>query len=216
MLIALSGMDGAGKSTQIKLLSRKFRSIGKRHSIIWARGGYTPIFEALKKAMRVMAGSKLAMQGHSETRTKQLSKVWVQKLWISIAIMDLIFLWGAYTRILRLFGHVVILDRYINDTLLDFRRNFPSSQFEDGILWKFLVFSAPKPSVQFVITIPVEKSIERSKLKNEPFPDSEATLRWRLSHYQDKNLFPHSGFYLINGNNPINEVRDTIQSRIFG
>ena len=42
----------------------------------------------------------------------------------------------------------------------------------------------PEPNHAFMLLIPVEESMRRSQLKNEPFPDSEESLMERLAHYQ--------------------------------
>ena len=49
MIVAISGLDGAGKSTQIDLLSKSLSAKGVRVRFLWARGGYTPGFEFIKK-----------------------------------------------------------------------------------------------------------------------------------------------------------------------
>ena len=49
MLLTFSGLDGAGKSTQINLLVDWFEKRGNKVSCLWARGGYTPGFEILKR-----------------------------------------------------------------------------------------------------------------------------------------------------------------------
>ena len=51
-LITFSGMDGAGKSTQISILKNTIKSNGQRCFVLWARGGYTNNFEFLKKVIR--------------------------------------------------------------------------------------------------------------------------------------------------------------------
>ena len=40
MIVSISGLDGAGKSTQIKMLSKRLIEDGMSTKIIWARGGY--------------------------------------------------------------------------------------------------------------------------------------------------------------------------------
>ena len=47
-MIAISGLDGAGKSTQISLLKSSFESNGRNVWIFWNRGGYTPGIELIK------------------------------------------------------------------------------------------------------------------------------------------------------------------------
>ena len=54
MIIAFSGTDGAGKSTQIKILVSEFSKQGFKVKYIWARGGYTPLFSALKFFLRIL------------------------------------------------------------------------------------------------------------------------------------------------------------------
>ena len=56
-------------------------------------------------------------------------------------------------------------------------------KIDKWILWKLLLFFSVKPKKHFVITIPVLESQYRSKLKNEPFPDSKEVLENRLKNY---------------------------------
>ena len=49
MIIVFSGVDCAGKSTQIELLKKEFLGQGIESQSLWSRGGYTPGFELLKK-----------------------------------------------------------------------------------------------------------------------------------------------------------------------
>ena len=149
MIIVFSGLDGAGKSTQIEILRKKLMHGGSSSKILWARGGYTPCFELVKKLLRKICGKKLAPQGVSKARDSQISKPLVQKLWLFIAITDLILFWAIYLRALRMLGYFIICDRYINDTLLDFRRNFANSNFEKSIMWRLLIYLAPSPDVSF-------------------------------------------------------------------
>ena len=49
MLISFSGVDGAGKSTQISLIANLLSNNNIPFTYLWARGGYTPGFETLKR-----------------------------------------------------------------------------------------------------------------------------------------------------------------------
>ena len=88
-----------------------------------------------------------------------------------------------YLRVINFFGIKLLCDRYIMDTLIDFKLNFPQEDFERWWAWKFLLFFAIKPKHHFVFTIPVSESLKRSMQKNEPFPDSEEVLNKRLNLY---------------------------------
>ena len=97
--------------------------------------------------------------------------------------LDLIFFYGIYVRFKSLSGVKVICDRYIFDTSIDFRLNFPQENVNEWLLWKLMVLIAMRPKKHFVLTIGVDESLRRSKLKEEPYPDSEETLKIRLNDY---------------------------------
>ena len=124
MLITFSGIDGAGKSTQIVILKKNLAHQGIKVKHIWARGGYTKGFETLKKIIRLIFRNKLPESGISEKRIKIIAKPWIAKLWIRIAILDLILLWCVYVRVFKIMGFYILCDRYIEDTALDFKKNF--------------------------------------------------------------------------------------------
>lgn len=214
MIIAMSGLDGAGKSTQIAQLTEHLKDRRIFPRVIWARGGYTPLFEILKKLIRVVARKKIPPPGHTKERERHLSKSWVQKMWLNIAIIDLILLWGIYVRLMSKLGFFIICDRYINDTLLDFKRNFPDSAFEESWTWGLLKFITPKPDHAFVMWVPVETSLERSKEKGEPFPDSKETLEWRLNSYTSENIFPSSDSVRLDGRLSIEVIAKKIYEEI--
>ena len=47
-VIALSGIDGAGKSTQLERLKTFYVSAGQETVTLWTRGGYTPGINLIK------------------------------------------------------------------------------------------------------------------------------------------------------------------------
>ena len=212
MIITFSGLDGAGKSTQIGKLTRFLHQRGNMVYYVWSRGGYTPGMELVKGVFRGILGKKLPSSGHSQSRTESLSSPWVSYLWLSAAMLDLIFLYGVVVRLRSQLGQVVICDRYLGDTFLDFSLNFPQVEFEKMGLWWFLVWVTPKPDNSFLLLLPVSISIERSQLKQEPFPDSEETLEKRLEVYKSSSWF--EGCVRIDGLQKIEVIAEQIQNSI--
>ena len=216
MLVVFCGADGAGKSAQIEAIDFALREKNITPTRVWARGGYTPLFLAVKRAARMLACGRLPKAGKHGQRTRILQDKGVSRMWLSIAILDLIAFWGVWVRIKQLYGGLVICDRYIDDTRLDFRRNFPAIEFEKMWLWSLLEHVVPIPNIAFLLWVPVDVSLRRSKQKNEPFPDDEATLSWRLEAYLDNFLFPTARYVRLDGRRSMSELSEEIIDRVFG
>jgi len=214
MIIVFSGIDGAGKSTQIERLTQYLERDGKCVSVIWSRGGYTPGIEWLKNAVRKILKDKVPASGSSPERTKSLSSNWIGYVWLSLAMLDLLVLYGVVIRWRSLMGRVVICDRYLRDTELDFHHNFSKIKFQKMLLWKLLVLSSPKADASFVLWISVDESLRRSSLKNEPFPDNSSTLEWRLKEYLDTKRFPDSKYVRICCEQPLESIEAQVMKEI--
>ena len=211
-LIAFSGMEGAGKSTQIQLLGKELRRWGKRPVYFWTRGGYTGLFNALKSSLRHVLGMRLPPSGRNERRARAFKKPWVRTIWLSIAILDLLLLYGFYVRMSRIFGRVIIADRYLWDTWVDFQLNFPQAKVDQWILWRILTRLAPEPDASFLLIIPIEESLRRSKQKNDPFPDSEYVLRKKKELYL--RLASARKWHNLDGLKPIQSIHETILEKL--
>lgn len=211
-LITFSGIDGAGKSTQIVLVIKYLRNSGQRPIHFWTRGGYTGPFDALKALLRRCLGRKLPPSGRNEQREEVFKKVWVRDLWLYAAILDLMLIYGIYFRVLTLLGRVVVADRYLWDTWIDFRLNFPEANIDRWFMWKMLVWVTPLPDKSFFLFIPVKESLRRSKLKNEPFPDSEDVLQRRLALYKELSSF--NNWHVLDCLQPVSTIHRGIKMQI--
>jgi len=183
-MIAFSGLDGAGKSTQILLLTDFYKSKKIKTQIFWSRGGYTPGIERVKGLLRRSNNSTIPKErGLSSKRDESFSNSFIRKTWLTLAILDLIYYYAIYIRIREFFGTIIICDRYLFDTSLDFKRNFPQENVNRWLIWRLLMGVATTPKKHFILTISVLESQYRSTLKDEPFPDSKETLKFRLDEY---------------------------------
>ena len=108
LLITFSGLDGAGKSTQIARLTETLASNGREPVYLWTRGGYTPIFHMSKIVFRKIVGKKSLPSGRTEDRTRAFRKGWVRTLWLTLAMLDLLLVYGIYVRWLNMTGRTVI------------------------------------------------------------------------------------------------------------
>ncbi len=200
-LITFSGLDGAGKSTQIALLTDYLLKSGRKPVYIWTRGGYTSVLQGLKTLSRRLLSRSLPPSGKSPQRSYAFSKWWVRRLWLSLSLLDLLWVYGVQIRWHRYRGRTVLCDRYVWDTAIDFRLNFPQEKLERYWLWRLLERISPQPDAAFLMLLSVEESVRRSEIKGEPFPDLVEVLRQRLAYYQD--LIPRVPFHVLHGSQPI-------------
>ena len=200
-LITFGGLDGAGKSTQIALLTDYLVKSGRKPVCIWTRGGYTPVLQGLKTLSRRFLSRRLPPSGNSPQRSQAFSKWWVRRLWLSLALLDLLWVYAVQIRWHCFRGRLVLCDRYLWDTAIDFRLNFPQEQLAHYWLWRLLERISPQPDAAFLMLLSVEESRRRSEMKGEPFPDAPDSLRQRLAYYQD--LIPRLPFHVLDGSQPI-------------
>lgn len=208
LLITFSGLDGAGKSTQINLLVQRLHTKGEHTKYFWSRGGYTGLMVQSKDLMRLILGRKIPTSGPSRQRTQMLRKRWVRQLWLMLAILDLIRIYGFQLRYWLWKDYTIICDRYIWDTLVDFQLNFREENIGEWWLWRILVRITPSPNASFLLLIPVDESINRSNIKGEPYRNSAEELAERLHQYE--NLSGNGTWYILDGRNSVTDLQNQI------
>jgi thymidylate kinase len=210
--IVFSGLDGAGKSTQIDSLKRRYFK-NRKCITFWSRGGYTPGIQYLKNLARFAMPQSIPKPGFSSKREKALSNSFIRKVWLTIAILDLMYYYSIYLRLKKVSNDAIICDRYILDTEIDFKLLYPNENVQNWILWRLLKMVALKPDLHFILTISVLESQKRSLQKSEPFPDTSDILALRLEQY-NKYAIGDTKCYLINCEKSINKVEDEINDII--
>ena len=211
--IVFSGLDCSGKSTQIELLKNRYINNGQKYIVFWSRGGYTPGFQTLKDILRMLSGSKLPRPGHTAQRERALSNPIIRKIWLSIAMIDLILYYAIYLRFKCFMGYNIICDRYLLDTNIDFKLTYAQNETDKWVIWRLLEVLALKPDFHFVSTVPVKESVKRSKFKFEPFPDSPEVLSERLNLY-NRDLKENDSLIFIDGLRNRNEITTEINDLV--
>lgn len=205
MIIAISGVDCAGKSTHIELLKQHFISQGKTCTVFWYRPGYSDEMQKLKTIVR--KGVKLSQSLHTdglkqflpvkETHVAEETVAETERdnrsegakfhvpapIWLTTALMDTAFQWALKLRILSRKYDVVICDRYVEDAKLDLQFKYPNISWTDSLL-KPLTAVFPKPDKTILLWLPMEEMVRRAEEKNEPFADDERTRKMRYRAYE--------------------------------
>ena len=212
--IVFSGLDGSGKSTQIELIKNKFSNINQKSYSFWSRVGYSPGFEKIKSFIRFFMSSNYKKKGFTKERKIAFSSNVFRKIWLIIAVLDLIFYYSFFLRLKMILGYNLICDRYLIDSEIDLKIAFPDEKVNKWFLWKVLKLLSLNPDYHFILIISSNESFKRSISKNEPYPDEKDILIKRLKYY--KQLSKRNNKYiLINCEKSINEIKNEIKSHIF-
>jgi len=213
MLIEFSGLDCAGKSTQINLVKSYLEEKGYNVRVVWSRGGYTPGIEALKKIARRRNGKRLEEQTKDERVAKMNREPQGGKLLLWLSIADLVRYWGFTFKGLSKGKNVLLCDRYIWDTQIDFKLKYKKIDFEKWLIWKLLQKVYRKPDCSFVLIVTPEESVRRSSLKFEPFPESENKRELRLNKYIEA-IKSKRWQYEVDCMRPIDEIKNEILTKL--
>lgn len=210
-MISFSGIDCSGKSTQIDLLCKELDKQNKKYQVIWSRGGYTPGIEFVKKIVR---GGKETSKEEHIAQSKVINENPVKRRILFLgALMDLWLYYSVILRLKELFGTLVICDRYIWDTYIDFKMKYPEYDFEHSFWWNLTLKTMLKPEPSFVLFIPAEESMRRSDLKEEPFPEPIEIRNERINWYVkevENNRWQHR----IDATKSIENVYQQIREKI--
>ena len=168
VLVALSGVDGSGKTAQAALLARVLDTCALHHRTIWSRGASSPLADAVIKLCKPLVARGSALDTHSDTPDAKLARksVWLRRPllragWTTLVAVDLI--WRYATRIMPqlLMGRVVIADRYTYDALVELSVLTDSACIADGALAWLLHRLCPRPRLAAYLRVSPEVAAAR-------------------------------------------------------
>ena len=164
MLISMSGIDSAGKTTQVDLLCDYCKSRGISVKRVWSKARGTPGVLFLKELFR--RDKHMNSEDKAEYRQNVYGNIHKKRLLYVASMLDLCWYWGVYSRLLKLRYRVVVCDRYLWDTFVELNHDFQGINISKSILWRLVKAIAPKPCHSFLFVIPAELSIARDRQKH--------------------------------------------------
>lgn len=165
MIIVFSGIDSSGKTTQIDIFEKECKRRKLRVRKIWGKGRGTPGVMLIKGIVRGDRG--MSAEQKKEYRAKVYKNSKKRRLLLTASILDLWWYFGIWYRLLNMFNNVLICDRYLWDTYIDFQSEFPEFDIDNWRIWKIATILAPKPKHSFMFYISAEESYRRDQQKGD-------------------------------------------------
>ncbi len=184
MIVAFSGNDCSGKSTQIDLLKRCLEGRGHRVRVLWHRPGYSGLLVGLKRLARSFFPRTLPTTNQPDQRNRAFRRPTVRFAWKTMALLDMLLQHGVKVRLLHLVGYTIICDRYWLDGALDLEQKFPSWNVQESMSFRLVRSMLPSPKLWVLLSLPWDDVLLRSGMKVEPFPDSPEERLSRFERYQ--------------------------------
>ena len=190
MLISLSGIDGAGKTTHAKLLRKWLQQLNFLVSIVR------------------LSKRKIARRVLIELKAK---KVMIPTDLYGIAnALDY-----AYTIISTVIpalkkGEIIICDRYIYDAIAS------SIAFQDNSQWPSIISLniGPQPDIAFLLDVPVEIALDRIRHRQGQPLDHERYHILRSAREAYLGMSEKHTLFLVDASKPIQDVQKEIRTRV--
>ena len=206
-MITFSGIDCSGKSTQIETIKKYYEGKGIKVRVIWSRGGYTSWVEGIKTFIR--KDKHLSEAEKADYRAKINGNHRKAKLLLWASIVDLIRYYGIVFRWIEMTGTVLLCDRYIWDTYIDFSLKYKDIEFEKWLCWKAMLKLIKQPDKSIIFTIPIEESMRRSLEKSDPHSEPCDERRIRIQRYMTE-IENGRWHYVVNAQSPIQAVTEKV------
>ncbi|MFZ1946488.1 MAG: hypothetical protein WAW06_03000 [bacterium] len=172
LLIVLMGLDGSGKSTQAETIARQLTEKGVRTDVVWLRGeSYVtrPVLKIAKGLLRAPRGKKRgeaetpeAYQKYVSGKRSMFRSGLAREAWRNLVLVDFYITYRlAFSKIDKR-ARVVILDRYLYDSLIDIATAFGSGPDEVKRLlgsWRTRAF--PRPDRVILLDLEPAEAIKR-------------------------------------------------------
>jgi thymidylate kinase len=212
VVIALSGLDGAGKSSQAARLAARLRESGHPVDVHWMALGHSSLQRRLKGVMRSVrrrtdrAGSDasgeaiLSVNGVSKSRTRHHPAV--THVWVSL----LAIIYGLHFRRVAMSARhrVVVFDRYALDAIAQSRYFYaPQANFRVA---RFLFRTiAPTPHRSYLLAVAGEVALAR---KPEQYDVRQLDMQARLLAEEADRMH----VTVVDGTRPADDLSDMLVS----
>ena len=125
VILSLSGLDGAGKSTVAEAMLAALRTCEIPVRVVWSRGGFSTWMEVVKRGTRAALPGQVPGPADSEAKRRWLSRPVFGAVFAGVVLMEQTLHHAVKVLIPRAFGVTVLCDRYTYDTAADLLTKTP-------------------------------------------------------------------------------------------
>jgi thymidylate kinase len=205
-LIALSGLDGSGKSTQAEGLVRALSTLGYPTVAVWTTLGGNKSLDRLSAPARLLLGpssqgpdTERPPAGEDEDRVTQLRERWP---WLHAAWVNLVAGLNAWWHVRAIGpklvrGRIVVCDRYVLDSIVQMRYRYGAKRRYRAQLGLLRLVS-PKPLRAYLLDV----SPTTIHARNREYTPRQIELRARL--YREE--YARLGVTRLDGERPQEEL----------
>ena len=212
-MYTFSGIDSSGKTTQIELLKKYCDEHGIEYYYKWGKGRATPFVLWLKEVLR--RDKKMNDEQKKEYRSKVYQSKRKKFLILTASIVDLWWFWGVTYRRLNRKHQMLICDRYVWDTYIDFKTEFSEFNVDKWLIWKIAKILAPKPDHSFMFIISAEESFRRDNEKGDPDRDELDRKILKVERYK-KLIAEGKWDTVVDGMQTREQMFNIVKTKIFG
>lgn len=211
-MYTFSGIDSSGKTTQIELLKKYCEEQGIEYYYKWGKGRATPFVLWLKEVFR--RDKKMNAEEKKEYRAKVYQNKRKKFLLLTASIVDLWWFWGVTYRKLNRKHQMLICDRYVWDTYIDFKIEFSEFNVDRWLIWKIAKALAPKPDHSFMFIISAEESFRRDNEKGDPDRDELDRKICKVEKYKEL-IAQNKWDTVVDGMQTREQMFEIVKSNIF-
>jgi dTMP kinase len=210
LIISFSGLDGSGKTTQMKLLMDRLRELNYPIKYNYVRFACTKRINKIKSVLEKNNDESYSIANAQAENDDDLKKDSIfRRLYLYIAYLDLILEY-LIIRFHKKQGHVVICDRYYWDCYVIFQYKEIFKPI-DKYIWSHIKRIALEPDIPLYFKISAEDAYQRIMDREDDF-ESLSRLKKRIELYEKVELTVN--WEIIDATKPIEEIQNRIWNEV--